>query len=333
MTTGVHTIAVVGATGVVGQEILGVLAERHFAVGAVRAVASADSAGERVEFGGQQLRVHALGDEALAGIDLAFLAAGSEVSARHARPLAAQGAVIVDTSEYFVAEPDVPVLVPEVHGGRLAKGAGPQVVMVATGAMGALAAVLKPLSDAAGLQAVTVATYEPASGAGQRGVDELGGQTLALLNGQSVAPQVFSRQIAFNAIPAVGELDVDGHSTGERVLGIGLRRILDRPNLRVAATAVRVAAFFGLGAAVAVELERPLDPRDARDLLRAAPGLVVTDADDYLTPLDAVGTDAVHVGRVRGEPEWPASLRFWASIDNTRKAAVNAVAVADALVR
>lgn len=333
MTAGARTVAVVGATGVVGSEILDVLAQRELPCAELRAVASAEHAGERVAFGERQLRVEALGDEVLAGVDLAFLAAGSEVSARYARQLEADGATVIDTSDHFVGDLDVPVLVPEVHGWQLGSSGAVRLVTVAPTALAAVAAVLKPLDDEARLRTVNIATYEPVSGAGRSGVDELGGQTTALLNGQSVAAEVFAHQIAFNCIPTIGELDGDGHSAAERVLSIGLRRVLDRPDLRVAATRVLVAVFFGLGAAVTVELDRALDPDAARGLLRGAPGLLVGDADDYTTLIDAIGTDAVHVGRVRGEPEWPTSLRFWIVVDNARKTAVNAVTIADALLR
>jgi aspartate-semialdehyde dehydrogenase len=224
----------------------------------------------------------------------------------------------------------------EVNAAVLSRGTAGPLVAAASGAPATLAAVLKPLDMAAGLRWVSVATYEPASGIGHRGVAELSEQVVRLLNGQSVEPQLFSHQIAFNCIPAVGDLDAEGHSAAERRLVAGLRRLLERPALQVVVTAVRVPVFFGLGIAAAVETERPLGPAAARDILRAAPGLQLPGPDEapYVTPFDTIGGDAVHVGRVRGDPGRPTALCFWAAIDNVRKgAAVNAVAIAERMVQ
>ncbi len=328
-------VAVVGATGLVGQEILAVLAERQFPATAVHAIASAESVGERVSFGEQQLRVDALTDDALHGVDIAFFAAGEDVSAQYARAVAKDGTRVIDTSGSFADDPEVPLIVPEVNGDLLDHG--PEaVVTVAVGALAALAAVLKPIDDAAGVRAVSLATYEPVSGIGQAGVSELGEQTLKLMNGVLPDPGAFPHQIGFNCIPAIGAIDPDGRSVAERKLVSGLRRVLARPTLRAFATAVRIPAFFGVGIAATVETDRPVVLADALAWLRIAPGLLLADGDGepYVTLLDAVGTDVVHVGRVRVDAGCPTTLGLWLVMDGIRKgAAVNAVAIAERMLR
>ncbi len=326
-------VVVVGATGLVGEEILAVLAERQFPAAEVRALASAASAGLRVTFGADELTVHAATDAALDGGGVVFLCSGAAVSERFAERLAAAGAFVVDLSDRFVAAPAVPLLVPGVNLRTVAAGGGVRLVAVAGAAAGALAAVLAPLDAAAGLRAVTVATYEPASGLGRAGVAELGEQATALLSAREASAEVFPRQIAFSCIPAVGALDAAGHAQAERLLRQSLRRILDRPALAVAATTVHVPTFFGLGAAVTIELERPLDVAAAHAALREAPSVVANDGEAYATTFDAVGSDAVHVARMRAHEDRPGSLGFWVAVDNTRKAAAtNAVAIAEALL-
>jgi aspartate-semialdehyde dehydrogenase len=329
-------VAVVGATGQVGKEILTVLAERQFPAREVRAIASEESAGDRVSFGEQHLRVDALSDDALRGVDVAFFAAGRELSARLAREAASGGARVIDVTGCFAEDSDVPLIVPEVNGALIGQGGRPMVVTAAVGPLAALAAVLKPVDDAAGLRAVTLSTYEPVSGIGRIGVSELSAQTMKLLNGVSPDPEEFPHQIAFNCFPEVGTIGPDGISAEEHALTRGLRRVLGLPDLRVFATAVRVPVFFGLAIAVTIELERPLSAAEAHATLRAAPGLLVSEGEDgtYVTLLDAVGTDAVHVGRIRVDPESPTTLGLWVVIDCVRKgAAVNAVSIAERMLR
>jgi aspartate-semialdehyde dehydrogenase len=313
-----RVVAVVGATGIVGQEILSVLAERQFPVADVRAMASGESEGNRVAFGARQLRVVAVNQDELRGAHLVFFAADTGVSRRFASATAAAGAAVIDLSGCFMDDADR----------RLVTAAGGPAVP--------LAAVLGPIAAAAGLRRVCVATYEPASGIGRAGVSEMSGQAIDLLHGRGVEAAAFTRQIGFNCIPAVGALDAEGHSESERLLATALRRVLDRPALAVIATAVRVPVFFGLGVAAAVETERPLAAGEARRILREAPGILLSDdeAGAYTTPVEAVGTDAVHVGRVRSDPSVPAELCLWAAIDNVRKgAALNAVEIAEIALR
>lgn len=327
-------VVVVGATGVVGEEVLAVLAERQFPALEVRALASAASAGLRASFGAEALIVHAVDDDALDGAGVVFLCAGAAVSGRYAERLAATGALVLDLSDRFATVPEVPMLVPEVNLRAAAARGGARLVSVGGAVAGALAAVLGPLDAAAGLRAVTVTTFEPASMLGRPGVGELGGQTTALLSGQEVSAEVFPRQIAFNCIPAIGALDAAGHTHAERILQHSLRRILDRPDLAVAATAVHVPTFFGLGAAVTIELDRALGAPAAHAVLREAASLLVNDGERYATTFAAVGSDAVHVARIREHDDRPGCLGLWIAVDNTRKmAATNAVVIAEALLQ
>ncbi len=335
MTVQASTVAVVGATGLVGQEILAVLAERQFPLTDVRAISSSASEGSRVSFAGQQLRVGVLSEDVLRGAGVVFFAAGSDASSRYAPAAAAAGAVVIDTSGCFADDPAVPLIVPEVNARILPPSSAIRLVTVAGGAAAALAAVLKPIDEAAGIKTVSAATYEPASRMGHRGVSELGRQTVALLNGQSAKETEFDRQLAFNCIPAIGDIDSEGHSAAERALAVSLRRVLDRPELQVVATAVQVPVFFGLGVTAVVETERPLGAADALAVLREAPGLLLAGEEQpYAALLDVVGSDAIHVGRVRGDPTRPTSLCIWAAIDNVRKAgAFNAVTIAERMLR
>jgi aspartate-semialdehyde dehydrogenase len=323
-------VAVVGATGVVGGEILSVLAERGFPAAAVRAVASTGSAGERVTWRDRELRVSALDDDAVRGAALVFLAAGAEVSVAYGLRLARAGATVLDLDDSGLDDVAIPVVVPEVNLRAALDRDGP--VVVGTGAMAALAAVLKPLDAVAGVAAVTVATYEPVAGLGSRAVASLGSEVVRLLNAQPCEADVFPRQMAFNCLPAIGAFDAKGQSASERGLASGLRRVLAKPGLRVAGTAVRVPTFHGLGVAVTVETERPVSREEAVAVLREAPGLLVSASDDaYVTPLEVVGTDGVHVSRVREIPGSDRALACWLAVDSVRAAAVHAVSIAEFL--
>jgi aspartate-semialdehyde dehydrogenase len=323
-------VAVVGATGVIGREILSVLAERGFPAATVRGVASADSAGERVTWGDRELRVSALDDDAVRGVPLVFLAAGAEVSVAYALPLARAGATVLDLDDSGLDDVAIPVVVPEVNLRAALERGRP--VVVGTGAMAALAAVLKPLDAVAGVTAVTVATYEPVAGLGSRAVAGLGSEVVRLLNAQPCESDVFPRQMAFNCLPAIGALDAKGESANERGLASGLRRVLAKPGLRVAASAVCVPTFHGLGVALTVDTECPVPREEAGAVLREAPGLLVSASDDaYVTPLEAVGTDGVHVSRLREIPGSDRTLGCWLAVDSVRAAAVHAVSIAEFL--
>lgn len=335
LTSKPRTIAVVGATGIVGEEIVAQLEERGLPVGALIPLASSRSLGRSVSFAGEELPVQVLSQASFAGVELALFAAGPAVSREYV-PLARKaGALVVDCSTAFRSELEVPLVVPEVNGGELVRQRG---IVASPGAAAiALSLVLAPLRRQARIRRAVVVVCESAAGAGRRGMDELSQQGIRLLNG-TVPPQprVMPRRLAFNLIPQVGELSEDGTSSAETLLALETARILGPPAVPVSATCVRVPVFSGLAEAVHLELERELDPDAARDLLRQASGLVVLDdpeAGVYPTLLEAAGNDPCFVGRIRRDPTLPSGLALWIAIDDVRKgAALNAVQLAQMML-
>lgn len=334
------TVAVVGATGAVGSEVVRTLDERLFPVGELRLVASARTAGELVDWRGSSVRVDELDAALFEGVDLAFFCAGGAVSAEYA-PLAVDaGAVVIDKSSHFRMHPDVPLVVPEVNAGDLAERhlgivASPNCTTIP------MVVALKPLADAAGLARIVASSYQAVSGGGKRGIDTLSRETINLLNMRDVTDgqesSVFPRRIAFNCIPQVDAFLEDGSTKEEAKVIAETRRVLHLETLPVAVTCVRVPTFYGHSVALTVELEQPLDPEEARRLLREAPGVVLCELGDempYPTAADVGGTDAVYVGRVREDPSHPHGLQLWVAADNVRKgAALNAVQIAEILAR
>lgn len=330
-------LAVVGATGLVGQEILAALEQRHFPIGSLRLYASLRSAGEEIRCGTHRARVELLDNARLEDAQIVFMAAGERVSATWSERAARAGAVVIDTSSLFAGDSEVPLVVPEVNGAALADFAQRNIVASPDSPAIALAVLLDPLHAAATITRVVATTFEPVSGAGAGGVEELHQQTLSLMSGQGAEHTVFPRRIAFNVVPQVGDIVAGGASRGETQTASALRRLLDAPHLVVGVTRVQVPMFYGSALAVNIETETRLEAAEARAILRAARGVVLAEevAEDvpYATAADSVGEDAVFVGRIREDPVAPV-LDFWGSLDNTRKgAAVNAVQIAELLVR
>lgn len=334
------TVAVVGATGAVGSEVVRTLEERLFPVGELRLVASARTAGALVDWRGSSVRVDELDAALFEGVDLAFFCAGGAVSAEYA-PLAVDaGAVVIDKSSHFRMHPDVPLVVPEVNAGDLAERhlgivASPNCTTIP------MVVALKPLADAAGLARIVASSYQAVSGGGKRGIDTLSRETINLLNMRDVSDgetsSVFPRRIAFNCIPQVDAFLEDGSTKEEAKVIAETRRVLHLETLPVAVTCVRVPTFYGHSVALTVELEQAMDPEEARRLLREAPGVVLCELGDempYPTAADVGGTDAVYVGRVREDPSHPHGLQLWVAADNVRKgAALNAVQIAEIVAR
>ncbi len=336
-----YTIAVVGASGTVGGEVVRVLEERAFPVGELRLYASERSAGGSVEFEGSEVAVDLLDRDRFAGVDLAFFCAGEAVSREYA-PLAADaGALVIDKSSAFRQEPAVPLVVPEVNAADLADRernivASPSCITIP------MVVALKPIADTAGLRRVVAASYQAVSGAGRRGIETLSRETIDLLNLRSAANEdeaerAFAARIAFNCIPQVDVFLDDGSTEEEAKVIAETRRVLHRDDLGVAVTCVRVPTFYGHAVALTVETETRLEAAEARALLHAAPGIVLCglgEAMPYPTPADVGGTDAVYVGRVRNDPSHASSLQLWVAADNVRKgAALNAVQIAEIIVR
>jgi aspartate-semialdehyde dehydrogenase len=330
-----YRVAVVGATGAVGREILKTLHERRFPVTEVAAVASARSAGQEVSFGDKQvLKVQNLDTFDFKGWDIGLFSPGAAISAIHAPRAAAAGCLVIDNTSQFRMEHDVPLVVPEVNPQalqRIRRGiiANPNCSTIQ------MVVALKPLHDKFRIKRVVVATYQSVSGAGKEGMDELWSQSRALHVNDPVTPQEFTKTIAFNCIPHIDKFMEDGSTKEEWKMVVETRKILD-PDIKVAATCVRVPVFIGHSEAVNVEFHNPVSVAEARAALREAPGVVVQDTREdggYTTPLDCVGEDATYVSRIRKDPTVEHGLQFWCVSDNLRKgAALNAVQIAETVI-
>jgi len=326
-------VAVVGATGAVGEVMLSVLAERRFPVGELVALASERSAGGEVKFGNRDIVVRDLATFDPAGVDIALFSAGGSISKEYAPRFAAAGAVVIDNSSAFRYDHDVPLVVSEVNP-QAARNRPRGIIANPNCSTMQMLVALKPIFDAAGIERLNIATYQSVSGTGRRALEELGRQTAALLNFQDVKPEVYPVQIAFNVIPHGGDFTDNGYTTEEMKLVWETRKILGDDSIRVNATVVRVPVFYGHSEAVNVETRDKLSAADARKLLETAPGVeVVDDAIDggYPTPVThASGTDPVYVGRIRDDLSHPRGLNLWIVSDNIRKgAALNAVQIAE----
>jgi aspartate-semialdehyde dehydrogenase len=328
-------VAVVGATGNVGREILKTLAERDFPADEVTALASSRSAGAEVSFGEDDvLKVQNLDTFDFRGIDIVLSSPGSKVSAQFAPRAAKAGAVVIDNTSQFRMDPDVPLVVPEVNAKAIADYQKRNIIANPNCSTVQMVVALKPLHDLARVKRVVVATYQSTSGAGRAAMDELFNQTRAIFVNDPVKPEQFTKQIAFNAIPHIDIFMDDGSTKEEWKMAVETRKILD-PDIAVVATCVRIPVFIGHGEAVNVEFERALSEDMARAALRRFPGVSVVDhrADDgYVTPTEAAGEDLVYVSRIRRDPTVPYGLSFWVVADNLRKgAALNAVQIAEIL--
>ena len=330
------TVAIVGATGAVGETMLSILAERDFPVGKLVLLASARSAGTQVDFKGQKVDVLDLGTFDPTGVDIALFSAGGSVSKEYAPKFAAAGAVVIDNSSTFRYDADVPLVVSEVNP-HAAKNRPRGIIANPNCSTMQLMPVLAPIHREYGIERINVATYQSVSGAGQSGMEELGKQTAQLLGFQEIEPTKFPVQIAFNLIPHIDEFLDNGFTKEEMKLVWETRKILGDDRIQVNPTAVRVPVFYGHSEAVNVETREPIDADDVRELLRAAPGLVVVDErrpGGYPTPVThASGKDPVFVGRIREDLSHPRGLNLWVVADNIRKgAALNAVQIAEVLV-
>jgi aspartate-semialdehyde dehydrogenase len=333
-----YRIAVVGATGNVGREILNVLAERQFPLDEVAAVASARSTGTVIDFGdsGQELKVQNLEHFDFSGWDIALFAAGSEVSKVYAPISAAAGCTVIDNSSLYRMDPDVPLIVPEVNADAISGYAKKNIIANPNCSTAQLVVALKPLHDAATVKRVVVATYQSVSGTGKSGMDELFEQSRNIFVGDPSEPKVYPKQIAFNVIPQAGDFLDDGSTTEEWKLVVETKKILD-PKIKVSATCVRVPVFVGHSEAVNVEFEDEISAAQAQRILRESPGVMLIDKREdggYVTPVECVGDYATFVSRVREDPTVDNGLSLWVVSDNLRKgAALNAVQIAELLGR
>ncbi|HET6850473.1 MAG TPA: aspartate-semialdehyde dehydrogenase [Gaiellales bacterium] len=325
-------VAVVGATGAVGPEVLSILAERSFPASEVVPFASARSAGTRVAFGDEQLEVRELTEDALGGFDLALFSAGGGTSKRYAPEAVKRGCVVIDKSSAFRMDPSVPLVVPEVNGDAAAAHQG--IISNPNCSTIQLVMALKPLHDAARIRHMTIATYQAVSGTGKRAMDELRSQSLAVLQGADVQPDVYPHPIAFNALPHCDAFEGD-ETTEETKLVNETHKILEDDSIGISATCVRVPVWRSHSEAVWIETAQPLGASRARELLESAPGVRLVDDPAnarYPMPSDAAGADDVLVGRIREDRSRPNGLALWVVADNLRKgAALNGVQIAELL--
>ena len=333
-----YKVAMVGATGAVGEALLAILAERDFPVGELVPLASERSAGEKISFGGKQVTVKNLADYDFGGVDIAFFSAGGAVSREHAPRAAAAGAVVIDNTSEFRYQDDVPLVISEVNPHAIADYTARGIIANPNCSTMQMLVALAPIHRAVGIERINVATYQSVSGAGRSGMEELGRQTAALLNFQDVEPgKKFPKQIAFNVIPHIDEFQANGYTKEEMKMVWETRKILEDDSIAVNPTAVRVPVFYGHAEAVHVETRDKITAEQARALLEQAEGVVVMDerkVGGYPTPVgDAAGKDPVFVGRIREDISHERGLDLWVVADNIRKgAALNAVQIAERLI-
>jgi aspartate-semialdehyde dehydrogenase len=333
-----YKVAMVGATGAVGETLLGILAERKFPVAELLPLASARSAGGKVEFGTKSITVHDLATCDFTGVDIAFFSAGGKVSREHAPRAAVAGAVVIDNTSEFRYQDDIPLVVSEVNPDAIADYTRHGIIANPNCSTMQMLVALAPIHRAVGIERINVATYQSVSGAGRSGLDELGRQTAALLNFQPIKPVKFSKQIAFNVIPHIDDFQENGYTKEEMKMVWETRKILGDPSIQVNPTAVRVPVFYGHAEAVHIETRSKINAEQARALLEKAPGVVVMDerkAGGYPTPVgDAAGNDGVYVGRIREDISHARGLDLWIVSDNIRKgAALNAIQIAEILAK
>jgi aspartate-semialdehyde dehydrogenase len=332
-----YSVAIVGATGAVGEQMREVLEERQFPVGELRLLASDRSAGQFLPFENRQLRVDVLNEDSFTGIDIGLFSAGGSVSARFAPIAVAAGAVVVDNTSHFRMEPDVPLVVPEVNSDEIARYQERGIIANPNCSTIQLVVALKPIHEAARLKRVVVSTYQSVSGAGRRAMEELSQQVGALFNGKDLKKEKFPHQIAFNCIPHIDVFLENGYTKEEWKMIHETRKILDEPSLAVTATTVRVPVFCGHSESVNIETVVKLPAAEARKILREAPGVIVEDEPEnnvYPMAIEATGKDATYVGRIREDESVPNGLNLWVVADNLRKgAALNAVQIAEILIR
>lgn len=332
-------IAIVGATGLVGETMVRVLEERSFPVSELYPLASNRSLGKTVEFNGKQYPVDDLAEFDFSKADIALFSAGSEVSREYAPKAAAAGCIVIDNTSEFRYQDDIPLVVPEVNPHALAQYKTRGIIANPNCSTIQMVVALKPIHDAVGIERINVATYQSVSGAGKEAVDELAQQSVALMNGQgSVKARAIAKQIAFNVVPQIDKFEDNGYTKEEMKMVWETQKIMEDPAIRVNATAVRVPVFFGHSEAVHIETRKKITAAEARALLKKAPGVTVLDErkpGGYPTAAtEAANRDTVYVGRIREDISTDRGLNLWVVSDNVRKgAATNSVQIAEIMVR
>ena len=330
-----YVVAIVGATGAVGREMIEILEERKFPVSELIPLASERSEGERVQFNGKSVLVRKLAKDSFTGVDIALFSAGAERSLEFAPAAVKSGAVVIDNSSAFRMDPKVPLVVPEVNGRALVKHTG--IIANPNCSTIGMVMALKPIHDAVKIRRIVVTTFQSVSGTGKDAIDELAGQTVALLNFQDIKTKVYPHQIAFNCLPHIDSFLEDGSTKEEKKMADETRKILEDDSIRVTATTVRVPVFRCHSESVNIETEKKISANEVRALLSEAPGVIVYDdpkKDLYPLAIDVAGKDEVYVGRIREDGSIPNGINIWIVSDNLRKgAALNAVQIAELLLQ
>jgi aspartate-semialdehyde dehydrogenase len=337
MSNKTYDVAVVGATGAVGEAMLAILAERKFPVGRVYALASERSAGKTVNFGNRELVVEDLAEFDFSKVQIGLFSPGASVSAVYAPKAAAAGCVVIDNTSQFRYDDDIPLVIPEVNPEAIAQHTQRGIIANPNCSTIQMLVALKPIYDAVGIERINVATYQAVSGTGKDAIEELAQQTAALLNGRPVECNVYPKQIAFNVLPHIDVFMENGYTKEEMKMVWETRKILGDASIMVNPTTVRVPVFYGHSEAVHIETRDKISADAARELLATAPGVVVVDVrgpGGYPTAVtESSGRDGVFVGRIREDISHPRGLNLWVVSDNLRKgAALNAIQIAEALI-
>ena len=332
-----YRVVIAGATGNVGREMLNILAERHFPVDEIVALASRKSMGSEVSFGDKTLKTKDLDTFDFTGWDMALFAVGSEATKKYAPKAAKAGCVVIDNSSLYRYDPDIPLIVPEVNAHAIHDYAKKNIIANPNCSTAQMVVALKPLHDRATIKRVVVSTYQSVSGSGKDGMDELWDQTKSIYNPtDSKPPRKFTKQIAFNVIPHIDVFMDSGDTKEEWKMMVETKKIVD-PKIKVTATCVRVPVFVGHAESINIEFEEHLDENEARDILREAPGIMVIDKREdggYVTPVECAGDFATFISRIRQDSTIDNGLNLWCVSDNLRKgAALNAVQIAELLGR
>ncbi len=333
-----YDVAVVGATGAVGETMLAILHERKFPVGKVYALASERSVGKRVPFGDSYIQVENLADFDFSKVQIGLFSPGASVSAEYAPKAAAAGCVVIDNTSQFRYDDDIPLVVPEVNPHAVAQYTNRGIIANPNCSTIQMLVALKPIHDAVGIERINVATYQAVSGTGKEAIEELATQTAHLLNAQPIEAKVYPKQIAFNVIPQIDVFMDNGYTKEEMKMVWETKKIMGDDSIRVNPTCVRVPVFYGHSEAVHIETRDKITAEQARELLRKAPGVIVLDehvAGGYPTAVtEAANHDASYVGRIREDVSHPRGLNLWVVSDNVRKgAALNSVQIAEILIR
>ncbi|WIO73068.1 aspartate-semialdehyde dehydrogenase [Porticoccaceae bacterium LTM1] len=332
-----YDIAVVGATGAVGEAILNILAERDFPVGELYPLASERSAGEMVTFKNRSVEVQNLAEFDFSRVQIALFSAGGSVSAQYAPEAAAAGCVVIDNTSEFRYDPDVPLVVPEVNPDALAGYSARNIIANPNCSTIQMLVALKPIHDEVGIDRINVCTYQSVSGSGRKGINELAGQTAKLLNGLPAEEKAYPKQIAFNVLPQIDAFQDNGYTREEMKMVWETQKIFGDDTIRVNPTCVRVPVFYGHSEAIHVETRVPITVDEVRALMIDAPGVELLDEHvdgGYPTPVgEGAGKDAVYVGRIREDISHPNGINLWVVADNLRKgAALNSVQIAELLI-